>query len=119
MITKEIANRLVTLCRENEFEKAQKELYAEDAISIEPRETPDFAKETKGLKDIVEKEHKFTDRTEAVFSTDVSEPMIACNAFSTVLTMNIKMKGMDRMEMKELCVYKVADGKIKKESFFM
>ncbi len=119
MTTKEIANRLVSLCRENEFEKAQKELYANDAISIEQKATPDFDKETKGLKEIIDKGHKFTDHTETVYSTDVSEPIIAGNAFSTVLTMDIKMKGMDRMEMKEICVYEVEDGKIKKESFFM
>ncbi len=36
MTTQEIANRLVELCQKGDFETAQKELFAEDAVSIEP-----------------------------------------------------------------------------------
>jgi hypothetical protein len=32
MNTKEIANRLVQLCREGEFDKAQNELFSKDAV---------------------------------------------------------------------------------------
>ena len=48
MTTKEVAERLVELCRKGDFESAQSELFADDAISIEPYSTPDFEKETKG-----------------------------------------------------------------------
>ena len=48
MTTQEIANQLADLCRNGEFEKAQKDLYAEDAVSIEPQESPAFKKEEKG-----------------------------------------------------------------------
>jgi len=46
MTTKEIASRLVDLVRKGEFEKAQQELYAQDTVSMEPIETPEFEKET-------------------------------------------------------------------------
>ena len=59
MNTQQIATRLTELCRQGQFEAAQKELFAEDAVSIEPHETPDFPKETKGLRAIIEKGHKF------------------------------------------------------------
>jgi hypothetical protein len=36
MNTKQIAERLVALCRKGEWETAQKELFADDAVSIEP-----------------------------------------------------------------------------------
>ena len=49
MNTNEIAKRLVELCRNSEWETAQKELFANDAKSIEPHSTPGFDKETKGL----------------------------------------------------------------------
>ena len=39
MTTQEIAGRLVALCRQGKFETAQKELFATDAISIEPYAT--------------------------------------------------------------------------------
>ena len=39
MTTVEIANRLAELCKSGDFEGAQKELYADDAVSIEPHGT--------------------------------------------------------------------------------
>ncbi len=36
MTTKEIASRLVEICRSGKVEEAKEELFAEDIISIEP-----------------------------------------------------------------------------------
>lgn len=119
MSTPEIAQRLAELCRKGEFETAQKELYAEDVISIEPYATPDFEKETKGLQAIIEKGHKFEAMVEAMHSSSVSEPLIASDAFALTLNMDITMKEKGRMQMEELCVYTVKDGKITSEQFFM
>jgi len=44
MTTEQIAARLAELCRQGQFEDAQKELYAENAVSIEPEGMPDFPK---------------------------------------------------------------------------
>ena len=55
MTTQQIASRLVELCRQTQYETAQKELFADDVISIEPYSTPAFDKETKGLQAIIEK----------------------------------------------------------------
>ncbi len=49
MTTNQIADRLVEHCRQGQFETAQKELFANDAVSMEPYATPDFDKETRGL----------------------------------------------------------------------
>lgn len=119
MTTQEIANRLVELCKSGEFGTAQKELYAADAVSIEPYETPAFPKETKGLDKIQEKSAKFDAMTETVHNISISYPIIAGNAFVIVLKMDITMKGQDRSEIEELCVYEVKDGKIVSEQFFM
>jgi len=119
MTTPQIATRLVELCRKEQYEAAQKELYANDAISIEPRATPDFEKETKGLPGIIEKGHKFEAMTEKLHATTVSDPLIAGNMIAFTLGMDISMKGAGRMQMEELCVYKVKDGKIISEEFFM
>lgn len=56
MTSKGIAERLVALCRRGNFETAQKERYAADAIHVEPYATATFAKETKGLEAILEKD---------------------------------------------------------------
>lgn len=119
MTTQEIANRLAELCREGQFETAQKELFADDAVSKEPYETPAFAKETKGLSAIIEKGHKWESMVEEMHGGSVSEPLIAGNSFAVVMDMDITMKEQERMQMSELCVYLVKDGKIISEEFFM
>jgi hypothetical protein len=119
MNTKEIANRLVELCREGEFEKAQKELFAKDAISIEPHSTPAFEKETKGLGAILEKGKKWASMVEKYHDMKVSEPLLADDSFAVTMFMSVTMKERGRTDMKELCVYQVKDGKIVSESFSM
>jgi hypothetical protein len=115
----QIATRLAQYCRNEQFSLAQQELYAEDAVSIEPFEIPGFDKETRGLKSLKEKDRQFSSMVESRHGTTVSQPLIAGNAFAFVLTMDIKMKGKAREKLTELCVYTVKDGKIISEQFFM
>jgi hypothetical protein len=119
MSTEEIANRLVACCRKGDWETAHRELYGQNARSIEPYATPDFQKETVGLAAIREKGKKFDAMVEKVHSLDVSEPLVAGNSFACTLTMDITMKGRERMQSPELCVYQVKDGKIVSEEFFV
>ena len=116
MSTQEIADKLVALCREGKFEAAQKELFADDAVSREPKESS-FPKETKGLPAIVEKGHKFAAMIEKVHSIAVSEPICTPNVFACTMTLDATMKGQGRTTMSELCVYEVKNGKIVSEHF--
>jgi len=119
MTTKEIADRLVAICRQGDFEKAQKELFGKDAISIEPYGTPDFQKDTKGLDAILEKGKKWSSMVQEYHDMKVSEPLLADNSFAVTMHMSVTMKGKGKMDMTELCVYQVKDGKIVAESFSM
>lgn len=119
MSTTEIANRLAELCRKGEFETAQKELYAEDAVSIEPHGTPDFEQETKGLEAIIEKGKKWSEMVEEYHGMSVSDPLVSDSSFALTMHMDVTMKERGRMAMTELCVYNVKDGKIVSEQFFM
>ena len=107
----------MALCRQGKFETAQKELYATDAISIEPYATPTFAKETKGLNALLEKGAKFTAMIEQVHSISVSDPLVAGSSFACAMQLDVTIKGQGRMKMNELCVYEVKDGKIISEQF--
>jgi ketosteroid isomerase-like protein len=119
MTTAEIANRLVELCEKGDFEGAQKELFANDAVSIEPQASPAFEKETKGLDAIIEKGHKWSSMVQEVHGMKVSEPIVSQNSFAVTMSMNVTMKDGNKMDMTELCVYNVKDGKIASEHFFM
>jgi hypothetical protein len=119
MTTTEIANRLAELCKQGQFEAAQKELFADDAISIEPYGTPAFDKETKGLDAIIQKGHKWSEMVTEYHGMKVSEPLVAGDCFALTMWMSVTMKDSGKMDMTELCLYKVKDGKIVSEEFLM
>ncbi|MBS1662849.1 MAG: nuclear transport factor 2 family protein [Bacteroidetes bacterium] len=119
MTTQEIANRLVELCAKGDFETAQKELFADDCVSIEPYATPAFEKETKGLDAIIEKGKKWHEMVEEYHEMKVSEPLVGNSSFAVTMFLSVTMKGQGKMDMTELCVYNVKDGKVVSEQFFM
>lgn len=119
MTTQEIANQLVQLCRKGDFETAQKELFSNEAISIEPRASEMFEKETKGLDAILEKGKKWQEMVKEMHSLTVSEPLVATNSIACTMRMNITMKEGGDMDMTEMCVYQVKDNKVISEQFFM
>lgn len=119
MPTKEIAKKLKKLCEKGDFETAQRELFANDAISIEPYASDDFEKETHGLKAIIEKGKKWNDMVTESHAMEVSDPIIAGDSFALTMRMDVTMKKGGRMDMTELCVYHVKDGKIISEQFLM
>lgn len=117
MTTQEIANRLVELCRIGKAEQAIKELYSPQIVSIEPEGTPDRI--VSGFEAIAEKGKKFEAMIESINSNVVTDPIVADNIFSCAMLMNINMKGVPvPVEMNEICVYTVVEGKIVKEEFF-
>jgi len=119
MSTQQIAVRLADLVGKGEFEAAQKELFAEDAVSIEPQQSEQFSKETRGLRAILEKGHKWESMVEKVHSCSTSAPLVAGNAIAMTLSMDVTMKGRGRTRLEEICTYEVKDGKITSEQFFM
>ncbi len=119
METKEIAKKLVAYCRKADWSGAHNELYAANVISIEPYATPEFPKETKGLKAVEEKGKTFDAMVEKIHSIYASEPLVAGNTIAFTLGMDLTMKGKGRMNSPELCVYQVKDGKIISEEFFV
>ncbi|MFC3652817.1 SnoaL-like domain-containing protein [Dyella humi] len=119
MSTATVANRLVTLCREGKYEEAQRELYAKDAVSVEPQEMANGPMgNAKGLKAILEKGHQFQEAVEKIHKNEVSDPVIADGWFSVAMHLDATMKGRGRADMREICVYHVKNDKIVQEQFF-
>ena len=119
MSTKEIAARLVELCKKGDFETAQSELFADDVVSIEPYATPDFEQETKSKQAVKEKGDKWNAMVEKMHNMEVSDALVADNSFACTMRMHVTMKEKGEWDMKELCVYEVKDGKIISERFFV
>lgn len=117
MTTKEIANRLVELCRKGEYDTCYKELYHADAKSIEPNEKGGWDT-VQGMEAFAEKGKQWNEGIEEFYSGAVSEPIVSENHFSLEMSMDYKPKGADRLNHSEICVYKVENGKIVSEQFF-
>lgn len=119
MNTQQIANRLVELCRRGEFSQAQEELYAQDAVSLEPEGAPAGPLgNVRGLDAIRQKSKAFDQTYEKVHGITVSDPLIAGEFFSITLGMDATWKQGGRYAMEEICVYRVREGKIVLEQFF-
>ena len=119
MTTNQIAVRLKELCEKGEFETALTELFAEDALSIEPYAAMGFEKETKGLPAIRKKGELWNTMVEAYHSSKISDPIVAENSFALTMSMEVTMKGKGRSTMTEICLYKLKNGKIISEEFIM
>jgi hypothetical protein len=114
-----IAARLVELCRKGQFEQAQRELYADDAVSIEPEGLPAGGlRNVKGMQPMFEKKREFNAGLEQVHGISMTEPLMAGDWFTAVLTLDATAKGGGRVNLNEICVYRVRDGKIAHEQFF-
>lgn len=117
MSTQQVANRLVELSRQGKIQDVQKELFADNAVSIEPNESMG-PKVVNGLPAIIEKSKMFDSAVEAFHGSKISDPVIAGNYFTISWWLDTTMKGRGRMQMEEICVYKVENSKIVSEQFF-
>lgn len=103
--------------QQGKFEEAYKDLYAENAVSIEPEGTPFHRAE--GMDAIKQKAAMWGDMVEEAHGGGCSETaMVAGNHFTVTMWNDSTMKGRGRHKMEEVCVFEVQDGKIVKEQFF-
>jgi len=117
MTTQEVANRLYELCQQGQYDTAQNELYHQHAISTESnmqgeRET------VKGIEAIKAKGQQFQSSIEEMHNGYTNEPKVFGKYIMMEMGMDVTMKGMGRMNMKEMCKYEVNEGKIVSEEFF-
>ncbi|MEM9142021.1 MAG: SnoaL-like domain-containing protein, partial [Bacteroidota bacterium] len=116
MTTQEVADQLVSLCREGKYKEAY-DLYADDAESIEMDGMPG-EKITQGKENIWNAYKEWEASIEEMHGGDVGDPVVAANHFMVPMSMDATFAGQGRWSMDELCMYKVENGKIKTAQFF-
>ena len=117
LTTAEVAAKFNQLSKEGNWDKIQDELYAENAVSIEPPNSPGM-QSVEGLAAIKQKGKMFNEMVEEMHGGYSTDPVVAGNHFSVGMGMDVTMKGSGRMKMDEIALYEVKDGKIVKEQFF-
>lgn len=117
MTATEVAGRFNELAQTGQWDLIQKELFADNAVSIEPSNSPGL-KTVEGIEAIRQKGKQFEEMVEEMHGGYSNQPQVAGNHFALAMGMDVTMKGQGRIKMDEIAVYEVKDGKIVKEQFF-
>lgn len=118
MTTQDVANRFNELAQTGQWDKIQDELYADDAVSIEPDKPEVLLKRAEGIEAIKQKGKQFGEMIEEMHGGYSNTPVVAGNHFAVAMGMDCTIKGMGRMKMDEIAVYEVKEGKVILEQFF-
>ncbi|NQZ77409.1 MAG: nuclear transport factor 2 family protein [Ekhidna sp.] len=118
MTTQQVADQLVKLCREGKFEECIQNLYSPNIVSIEPEGGP-WEPKVQGFDSLRKKALQWREMVQEYHSNSISDPVVAENFFSIAMKSSVTLKGMDeRINMDEICLYQVEDGKVITEQFF-
>lgn len=113
----EVAARFNELAQQEKWFQIQDELFAGDVRSIEPSHSPWF-KNAEGKTAIRKKGEDWIKRIEAVHSTHTTEPVVGGHHFAVGREADITVQGLGRIQINQVMLYEVKDGKIISEQFF-
>src|SRR5213080_1498829 len=115
--TEEVATKLVDYCRKGEWAKAIDDLYAKDIVSVEPRAMENMPAEMRGI-DQVRGKTEWWEKNFEEHSAKVGGPFVARDTFVVQFDIDVTEKASkNRMQMSEVGIYKVKDGKVAREEF--
>jgi hypothetical protein len=117
MTTKEVANRFYELAQQGNWDKIQEELFSKEAASIEPAHTQGLQSVT-GIDNIKQKGVEWNAMIDEMHGGYCNAPQVAGNYFTCTMGADVTMKGQGRINMEEVALYEVQNGKIVKEQFF-
>ena len=118
--TQEAATRYCELAKQNKWMEILDELCGPDLVNKEPEHVivRGIQPTTKGLDAIKAKGDANRKMIEQIHSQHCSAPLVAGNFFTVVLTRDITLKGKPRMNLEEIAIFELKDGKIISEQFF-
>ena len=117
MSTEEVAKKLVEYCRKGEWMKAIDDLYAKDIISVEAQAMENMPAEMRGI-DQVRGKTEWWEKQMEVHSAKVTGPFVARDTFVVQFDVDVTDKASKkRMQMSEVGIYTIKDGKVAREEF--
>ena len=117
MTTQEVASRFNELAQQEKWFEIQEELFAEDVRSADPANSP-YMGYAEGKAAVRKKGEDFVKKIEAFHGASTSEPVVAGNHFAVGREMDVTVQGFGRIQLNEVMLYEVKDGKIVLEQFF-
>ncbi len=116
LTTKQAASRFHELAQQEKWFEIQDELFAENVRSIDPPNSPYFGC-AEGKAAVRKKSEDFVRRVTA-YRRFTTGPVIAGNHFAVGREVDISVEGYGRIQINEIMLYEVKDGKIVLEQFF-
>ena len=117
MNTEEVATKLVEYCRKGEWMKAVDDLYAKGIVSVEAHTMENMPAEMRGI-DQVRGKTEWWEKNMEVHSGKVTGPFVARDTFVVEFDVDVTDKASNkRMQMSEVGIYSVKDGRVAREEF--
>jgi ketosteroid isomerase-like protein len=113
--TQQVAEDLVAMCKAGQFDESGEKYWADDVLSVEA--TPGDMHEIRGKAGVKAKGDWWAANHE-IHSVEVEGPYVNGDQFAVRFKMDLTPKGGARIQMDEVGVYTVRDGKIAEERFF-
>jgi len=117
MTTEEVATRFNELAQQEKWFEIQEEFFSDDVKSIDPAHSPYFGY-AEGKAAVRKKGEDFVKRIEAVHHLYTSEPIVSGNHFAVVRKKDFTVQGHGRVQIHQIMLYEVRDGRIISEQFF-
>jgi ketosteroid isomerase-like protein len=116
MTTREIAEAFAALCKAGKHEEAGERFWSDDIVSIEAMEGPMERLEGRAA---VNGKGEWWYANHEIHAADTTGPFVNGDRFALIFDMDITAKQTgQRMQMKEIGLYTVRDGKVVEERFF-
>lgn len=115
--SREVAARFNELASQEKWFEIQDELFAENVRSIDPPNSPYFGY-AEGKTAVRKKGEDFVKKIEAFHRASTTEPVVGGNHFAVGREVDITLQGFGRIQIKQIMLYEVKEGKIVLEQFF-
>ncbi len=117
MTTHEVAFRFNELAQQEKWFDIQEELFADDVKSIEPIDSP-YMSYAEGKANVRKKGEDFVKKIEVFHGATTSEPSVGGNYFAVGREMEITLQEFGRIQINQVMLYEVRNGRIVSEQFF-
>ncbi|WP_158798799.1 nuclear transport factor 2 family protein [Pedobacter sp. L105] len=120
MTTQELANRYNELFQKRQAAEIYQELYSADIVCTEPEHAlaMGIPTITRGIEAVLAKSKSRMELIAEVHSFFISEIVVGGDYFSLAMGRDMTMKNGQRLQVAEIAVFGVKDGKIITETFF-
>jgi len=117
MTTQEVAARFNELAQQEKWFEIQDEFFADNVRSIDPPNSPYFGY-AEGKAAVRKKGEEFVGKIKEVHRVYTSEPLVSGNHFAVGREKDITVQGFGRIQINQVMLYEVRNGKIISEQFF-